>query len=105
MASGPLKAGPLAHETVLPQALYLVEQPDLRHPALDLAVRRAGRPGRTGQPLLPDPRREDRSDPRFRAALGDLQWLCRSEPRAAVLAWLDAPHGRRAADAGELSTA
>src|SRR5581483_3089055 len=30
------------HETILPETLHLVEQPDLRHAALDLAVRRTG---------------------------------------------------------------
>src|SRR5262249_58835756 len=35
-----------------------------------------------------------------RAALGDLQRHGRSLDRAAVLAWLAAPHGRHATDAG-----
>src|ERR1700739_3068029 len=60
------------YETILPETLHLVEQPDLRHAALDLAVRRVGGRGCPGQPLLPDSRRCGRSDPAFRAALGDL---------------------------------
>lgn len=39
MASGPDEAGPLPHETILPQVLHLVEWPDFWHPALDQAVR------------------------------------------------------------------
>src|SRR6185437_11592815 len=31
------------HETILAQALHVVEQPDLRHAVVDLAVRRARR--------------------------------------------------------------
>src|ERR1700760_280272 len=90
--------GPLPHETVLPETLHLVEQPDLRHAIMDLAVWRAGGRGCAGQPLLPDPRRRGRSDPAFPAALGDLQRYRRSEPDSAGLAWLDASHRRCAPD-------
>ena len=57
------------------QAVHLVEFADLRDPILDLDVRRKGRRGRVRQPLLSDPRRQNRSGARFRAALGDLQRL------------------------------
>src|ERR1044072_3698551 len=70
MASGPDEAGPLPHETILPQALPLLEWPALWHPTLDQALRGAGRPGRAGQSLLSHPRRGSRPDPRLRAALG-----------------------------------
>src|SRR6266478_2146268 len=81
-------------ETVSAQAFHMVEWPDVWHAIMDLAVRRAGRPGRAGQPLLPHPWRQDRSVSRFRAALGDLQRLCRGQPHSAVVARLDAPHRR-----------
>src|SRR5262245_12514416 len=47
-------------ETFLSALLHLVERPDLRHPVLDLALRRAGRARRVRQPLLPYARRQDR---------------------------------------------
>src|ERR1700744_2506394 len=68
----PKQIGHAPHETVLPETLHLVEQPDLWHAIVDLEVRRAGGRGRGGQPLLSAPRRRCRSGPAFRAALGDL---------------------------------
>src|SRR5258707_4118213 len=85
-------------ETVSAQGFHMVEWPDLWHAVVDLAVRRAGGPGRTGQPLLPHPWRRDRSLARLRAALGDLQWLRRSLAHSTVIARLDAPHRRPPAD-------
>src|SRR6266403_569952 len=85
-------------ETVSAQAFHVVERTDVWHAIVDLAVRRAGRTGRTGQPLLPHPWRQDRSVSRFRAALGDLQWLRRSLAHSTVMARLDAPHRRPPAD-------
>src|SRR5258705_3097283 len=85
-------------ETVSAQAFHVVEWPDVRHAIVDLAVRRTGWPGRTGQPLLPHPWRRDRSLAWLRAALGDLQWLRRSLAHSAVMARLDAPHRRPSAD-------
>src|ERR1043166_6700066 len=41
------------HENVLPPLLHLVERPDVRHPAVDVALWRAGGRGRIRQPLLP----------------------------------------------------
>src|SRR6185437_12804855 len=79
-------------ETLSAQDLHMVERPDLRHPIMDLAVRRTGRRGRAGQSIFPYHWRQDRSRARLRAALGDLQWLCRSEPGAAVMARLAASH-------------
>src|SRR5690348_9100665 len=61
-----------AHETVLSQALHVVERPDLRHAAVDVAIRRARGAGRAGQPLLSDGRWQDRSGSAFRASLGHL---------------------------------
>src|ERR1700730_1005971 len=72
MASGPAATGFWPHETVLSEAIHMVERRDLWHPIVDLAVRRVGRNRRAGQSLLSHPRRQDRSDPAFRAALGDL---------------------------------
>src|SRR5262245_36950402 len=43
----------LAHEELLPKVLYLVERPDLRHPALDSPLWRICRRGRVRQPVLP----------------------------------------------------
>src|SRR5258708_33906931 len=85
-------------ETVSAQAFHMVEWPDLWHAIVDLAVRRAGGPGRTGQPLLPHQWRQDRSVARLRAALGDLQWLRRSLAHSTVMVRLDAPHRRRSPD-------
>src|SRR5262245_51322999 len=93
--------GSRADENVFSALLHLVERGDLRHAAVDLALRRARGRGRVWQPLLPHQGRQDRSDARLRAALGDLQRHRRSLDRAAVLAWLAAPHGRHAADAGK----
>src|SRR5579883_2392205 len=93
------------HETVPAQILHLVEWPDLWHPALDLSLRRIGRRGRAGQPLLPDARRQDRSDAAFRAPLGDLQRPRRGQPDPAGLAWLDPSYRRYAADRGRLQAA
>src|SRR6476646_11084840 len=92
-----------AHENFLPAVLHLVEWPDLRHPALDLALWRTGRPGRVRQPLFPRPRRQDRSDLADGAALGDLPRRGRGLVGAAVVAWLAASHRRCAADRGALS--
>src|SRR6266478_1805879 len=85
-------------ETVSAQAFHMVEWPDVRHAIVDLAVRRTGRPGRTGQPLLPHPWRGDRSIARLRAALGDLQWLRGGLAHSTVMARLDPPHRRSCAD-------
>src|SRR6185312_5251714 len=89
-------------EPVPAQDLHMVEWPDLRHPIVDLAVRRTGRRRRAGQSLFPHQRRQDRSHPGLRAALGGLQWLRRSEPGAAVLAWLAASYRRCPADRSRL---
>src|SRR3954471_14348280 len=59
-------------ETVFAEVFHLVERPDVRHAIVDLALRRTGRQGRAGQPLLPHPWRQDRSDAWVRAALGGL---------------------------------
>src|SRR5258708_5355396 len=48
-----------SHETVSAQAIHMVERADLRHAIVDMAVRRAGRRRRAGQPVLPHPRRQD----------------------------------------------
>src|SRR3546814_14298174 len=55
-----------------------------------LAPRPASGRGRPRQPLFHVARRQ--------AALGALQGIERREPRAARMAWLAAPHARRAAD-------
>src|SRR5712692_7789641 len=89
-----------ADENVLPALLHLVEWGDLRHAAVDLALRRVRGRGRIRQPLLPHQGWQDRSGARLRAALGDLQRHRGSFDGAAVLAWLAAPYGRHAADAG-----
>src|SRR5262249_41252485 len=60
------------HEAIFLEALHLVEQPDLRHAAMDLQVRRTRRRGRAGQPLLPHQGWRDRPDAALRAALGHL---------------------------------
>ena len=86
----------------LPAApVHLVERPDLRHPILDLAVRRVRRHRRVRQSLLSHQGRPDRSDAGFRAALGDLQRHRGSLDDPADLARLDAPHRRSTADAGD----
>src|SRR5258708_9144107 len=95
----------LANENLLPAVLHLVERPDLRPPALALALWRAGRPGRVRQPLFPRPRRQDRPDAADGAALGDLPRRGRGVVDPAVVAWLDAPHRRRAADPRALPAA
>src|SRR5205085_12095652 len=87
----PLKPA-LLHETVLPQAIHMVERPDVWHAIVDVAVWRVGRHRRAGQSLLPHPGRQDRSDAAFLAALGDLQRLCRCVPYSAVMARLDASY-------------
>src|ERR1700676_2799016 len=86
---------PTRHEELPAALLHLVERPDLRHAAVDRALRGAGRRGRVRQPLLPHQGPQDRSDAGFRAALGDLQRRRRSLLRATDLAWLAAPYGRR----------
>src|SRR5262245_36581379 len=90
-----------AHEDISPALLHMVERPDLRNAGLDVALWRTRRRGRVRQPLLPDPRRQDRPEPRLRAALGDLQRAGGSHDCSAVVARLAASHGRRAADAGQ----
>src|SRR5262245_54471509 len=65
-----------SNENLLDALLHLVERPDLRHPAVDVALWRAGRRGRARQPLLSHPRRQDRPGAALRAALGDLWRLC-----------------------------
>src|ERR1700730_5739758 len=60
-------AGP--DETVSSQDVHMVERPDLRHAIVDVAVRRTGRRGRAGQPLLSHQGPQDRSGARLRAAL------------------------------------
>src|SRR6478672_4365926 len=87
-------------ENVLPALLYLVARGDLRHAADDLALRRVRGRGRIRQPLLPHPRRPDRSGPRLRAALGAVQWPRRGFEHSASVARLDASHRRCAAHAG-----
>ncbi len=67
-----------AHETVPAEILHLVERPDLWHAIVDLAVRRAGRPGRAGQPLLPHQGRRDRSDAGISSGAG---WSITAMPR------------------------
>src|SRR6476620_11389497 len=59
-------------ETIPAQILHLVERPDLWHAIVDLAVWRAGRYRRAGQPLLPHQGWPDRSDAELRAPLGGL---------------------------------
>src|SRR5258705_13780536 len=100
MASGPQRVPEPARidETVSAQAFHMVEWPDLWHAIVDLAVRRAGGPGRTGQPLLPHPWRQGRSLRRLRAGLGGLQWLRRSLAHSTLMARLGAPHRRRPPD-------
>src|SRR5687767_13358150 len=95
----------VADETVLLEIVHLVEWPDVRHPVLDLALWRVRRRGRVRQPLLPHARRQDRSRTWVRAALGDLQRLRGSVDDPAVLARVDAPYGRSAADRGWLQAA
>src|ERR1700676_613704 len=74
MASGPqaLLQPARPDETVSAQAFHMVERRDFWHAIVDLALRRVGGRRRAGQPLLPHPRRQDRSLARLRAALGDL---------------------------------
>src|SRR5665213_2147600 len=93
------------NENLLSPLLHLVERPDLRDPALDLAVRRPGRPGRVRQPLLPDQGWQDRSDAADGAPMGDLQRRGRSLLGATVLARLAASHRRRPADRREVPAA
>src|SRR5262245_29462968 len=95
-----LGLGSRADENVFSALLHLVERGDLRHAGVDLALWRVRGRGRVRQSLLPHEGRQDRSNARLRAALGDLQRHRRSFDRAALLAWLAAPHGRHAADAG-----
>src|SRR6187455_2413628 len=91
------------NENVFPALIHLVERPDLRDTALDVAFRRVGRGGRVRQSLLSQPRRQDRSDTADGAALGDLQRRGRGVLGAAVLARLAASHRGCAADRGALS--
>src|SRR5262249_40272506 len=91
----------LRAEALSAALLHLVEWPDLRHAAVDLALRRARGRGRVRQPLLPHQGRQDRPVAALRAALGDLQRHRGSLDRAAILARLAAPHRRRAADPGQ----
>src|ERR1700732_4233885 len=91
-----------AYETVFSQIIHMVEWQDLRHPIVDVAVRRTGRRRRRGQSLLPHQGSQDRSVARLRAALGDLQRLRGSEPGAAIMARLAASHRRRGANRREL---
>src|ERR1700737_181406 len=93
------------HETVSAQAIHMVERADLWHTIVDMAVRRTGRRRRAGQPVLPHPRPQDRSVAWLRAALGDLQRLCRGDTRAAVVARLAASHRRCPADRRDLQAA
>src|SRR5215218_674474 len=93
------------NENVFPALVHLVERPDLRDTALDVAFRRVGRGGRVRQPLLSQPRRQDRSDTADGAALGDLQRRGRGVVGATVLARLAASHRGCAADRGALSAA
>src|SRR6185436_3117356 len=78
-------------ETLSATLLHLVERRDLQHAAVGTAPRRARGRRRVRQPLLPDEGRRARSEPRFRTALGHLQWLCRSLDDPAGVARLDAP--------------
>src|SRR5215210_851928 len=95
MGAGGMYLGPerpRLYENLLPAAVHLVERPDLRHPAVDLALWRIRRRRRVRQPLFSRTRREDRPGTRLRSPLGDLSGLCRSFERATVLAWLAASH-------------
>src|SRR4029079_7265937 len=103
--SNAAQAAQTADENLFPALLHLVERPDLRHPGLDLALRRGRRPGRVRQLLFPHRRRQDRSYAADGAALGHLQRRGRGVVHSAVVAWLDAPHRRRAADRGALPAA
>src|ERR1700730_9042125 len=85
-------------ETVSAQAFHMVERRDFWHAIVDLALRRVGGRRRAGQPLLPHPRRQDRSLARLPAALGDRYGLRGALARPAVMAWLAAPHRRPSAD-------
>ena len=60
MASGSegLSLNRRGHETVFPQTFHVVERPDVRDAIVDLAVWRAGRRGRAGQPLFSHPGRK-----------------------------------------------
>src|ERR1700731_4572769 len=63
---------PRPDEAILAQNVHMVERPDLRHAIVDLAVRRTGRRGRAGQPLLPHQGRQDRSHAPLPTPLGGL---------------------------------
>src|ERR1700730_12931805 len=91
----PISRMAAADENVSPALLHLVEWGNPGHVAVDLAARRARRRRRVRQSLLPRQGRQDRSGARLRAALGDLQRRGRSLDRAALVAWLAAPHRRR----------
>src|SRR5215510_11185907 len=81
--------------------LHVVERLDLRHAGLDQALWRVRRRGRVRQPLLPNAWRQDRSQPRLRASLGDLQRRGRGFDGSAVMARLAPPHRRCSSDAGQ----
>src|SRR5689334_16022144 len=61
------------HVQFPPPLLHLVEQPDVRNPILDAALRRVCRRGRVREPVLPNEGRQGGPNSRLRAALGDLQ--------------------------------
>jgi NADH:ubiquinone oxidoreductase subunit len=44
---------PSPHEAVSAEIFHLVERPDIRHAIVDVAIRRAGRPGRAGRKIDP----------------------------------------------------
>src|SRR5258707_9214623 len=88
-------------EAILPPHLHLVEWSDAWDPAVDGAFRRIRRHRWIRQSLLPHQERPDRSHPRLRAALGDLQGARRGLDHRPGVAWLDAPHRRYAPHDGE----
>jgi len=88
------------HEVVFSALIHLVERGHVRHAVVDLPLWRVRRRGRVRTSLLPDQGRQDRSEPRFRATLGDLQRHSGGLDHSAILAWVAASHGRRAADRG-----
>src|SRR4029078_190344 len=94
-----------ADEKLPAQNVHLVEFADLRDAILDLDVWRDRRRGRVRQPVLSDPRRQDRQGARLRARVGDLYRLHGALHGAPIRARLAPSHRRHATDAGKLQTA